>query len=318
MYKVSILIATYNQEGYIKEAVELALSQDYANIEVIVSDDCSTDKTIEVLANIKDPRLKVYRNEKNIGRIQNHRKLLYELASGDLVAFLDGDDFYVDKSFISRAVKLFEKDKEIVSVIGGYKDVFYNGEEKIFNYEKEDIVNGLDIFFGKYRVMYAHGSWIYRRNLIEKCNFFTGNVKIGDDLEGWYESLFFGKVGILPIIAFAHRIHFDNGVVKVNPDLLLEDLFLYDVVADFGKSLGFDKNLMERWRIYNTLKKAESFVSWSISLYRRKIYTKEFLYDLIESFIDKFRQKYGMNFIFKKNPKLLRLELNLKRIKHRL
>lgn len=83
------------------------MSQSYPNLEVIVSDDNSTDSTFEILTNIKDKRLKIYKNEKNLGRIANHRKLLYEYATGEFVAFLDGDDFYIYDKFIEESIDIF-------------------------------------------------------------------------------------------------------------------------------------------------------------------------------------------------------------------
>ncbi|MCX7760243.1 MAG: glycosyltransferase [Hydrogenothermaceae bacterium] len=283
--KVSILIATYNQEDYIKEAVNSALNQTYDNLEVIVSDDCSTDNTFKILSEINDKRLKIYRNHKNIGRIANHRKLLYEYATGEFVAFLDGDDFYIYDDFVKDAVDIFLNYNDVISVLGGYEDLFYTGERKQFiSVNNLKIVDGVDILFRKCKVRYAHGSWIFRRDLINKFEFFSGKVPIGDDLEGWFKSLFFGKVALLPKAVFTHRIHFDNGVVKVDVEKLLKDLYLYDIIKDFGISIGYDKNLMSKWRDYYILKQAESFVSWAYSLYKRKIYTKEHLEKLLYEF----------------------------------
>ncbi|MGC8706738.1 MAG: glycosyltransferase family 2 protein, partial [Desulfurella sp.] len=87
--KVTIAIPAYNQAKYIKQAIDSALNQDYPNLEVIVSDDASLDDTRQIVKEYNDKRLKYYRNEKNIGRVANHRKLLYEYATGEYVLNLD-------------------------------------------------------------------------------------------------------------------------------------------------------------------------------------------------------------------------------------
>lgn len=310
--KVSILIATYNQENFIKDAVLSALSINYPNFEVIVSDDCSTDKTMEVVEEIKDERLKVYRNEKNIGRIANHRKLLYEYATGEYVAFLDGDDFYVDKDFLMVAVELLNKDENIVSVLGGYKDVFFNGEKKVISStDKTIIVDGLDIFFRKVKVRYAHGAWVFRKDLIKKAEFFSGKVPIGDDLEGWFKSLLHGKVAIIPNIIFAHRIHFDNGVVKVNSAVLLEDLKLYDIIYSYAIGLGLEEKLMKRWRNHHIIRQFQSFISWANSLYKRGIYSKDTLDNLLLELSSGLRNICKFPIIYTKNKGLLSLQLKI-------
>lgn len=101
---VCIMIATYNQASYIGKAVASALAQDHGNLKVIVSDDASTDATEEILKHISDRRFTYFRNEQNIGRVANYRKLLYELADADWVLCLDGDDHLTDPSFISFAI----------------------------------------------------------------------------------------------------------------------------------------------------------------------------------------------------------------------
>lgn len=99
---VSIMIPTYNQEAYISDAIESALAQDYPNLEVVVTDDCSTDHTAEVVKQyLTDSRLKYHRNTKNLGRVGNYHNTLYNVASGEWVVNLDGDDYFTDNKFIS-------------------------------------------------------------------------------------------------------------------------------------------------------------------------------------------------------------------------
>lgn len=101
---VTISIPTYNQSRYIRRAVESALGQDYPNLEVVVADDRSPDDTFAVASAISDPRLRVVCNARNLGRIGNYRHMLYALARGEWVVNLDGDDWYDDAGFVSRAV----------------------------------------------------------------------------------------------------------------------------------------------------------------------------------------------------------------------
>ena len=75
--KVDILLATYNGEKYLKEQIESVLSQTYDNIQIIISDDCSTDKTREILKEYeKNDKIKVFYQEKNLGYVKNFEFLL--------------------------------------------------------------------------------------------------------------------------------------------------------------------------------------------------------------------------------------------------
>ncbi|HDM8070133.1 glycosyltransferase family 2 protein [Vibrio harveyi] len=89
--KISILIAAYNVERYIEKCIKSCINQTYKNIEIIVVNDGSTDKTAEVISKIADPRLKVI-TQKNSGLI-DARKSGLRNATGDYILFLDGDDW---------------------------------------------------------------------------------------------------------------------------------------------------------------------------------------------------------------------------------
>lgn len=99
---VTFALFSYNQGRFIKEAVESALFQDYQNLEIILSDDCSVDDTFEIMKEMSEKysgghRVVLNRNEKNIGLVAHVNKVL-SLASGDLIVFAAGDDV----SFRSR------------------------------------------------------------------------------------------------------------------------------------------------------------------------------------------------------------------------
>jgi glycosyltransferase involved in cell wall biosynthesis len=91
--KMSVCMATYNGEKYIKEQLESILSQLGENDEVIVSDDSSNDKTIEILFSYNDARIKVFENQKFKSPIFNFENALKH-ASGDIIFLADQDDIW--------------------------------------------------------------------------------------------------------------------------------------------------------------------------------------------------------------------------------
>jgi len=88
---VSILIPCWGCRDFIAETIYSALAQTYEPIEVIVVEDCGSDGTYEEALKIKDSRLRVYRNENNLGQYGNKNRAL-QYARGDLIKYLDGDD----------------------------------------------------------------------------------------------------------------------------------------------------------------------------------------------------------------------------------
>lgn len=105
---VTFALFAYNQERYIREAVESALAQDYPNLEIIISDDCSSDRTFEIIVGVISfysgtHKILLRRNSENLG-LARHINLVFSLARGDLVVFAAGDDVSVS----SRVSKLVD------------------------------------------------------------------------------------------------------------------------------------------------------------------------------------------------------------------
>jgi succinoglycan biosynthesis protein ExoO len=90
---VSVIVPAYKVENYVERAVQSALRQEWVSLEVLVIDDCSPDRTLEVASNIPDPRVKVISTPAN-GGPSAARNLGIEVARGRWIALLDGDDAY--------------------------------------------------------------------------------------------------------------------------------------------------------------------------------------------------------------------------------
>ena len=103
--KVSLGIPVYNESLFLKDTIESLLSQSYSNIEIIAIDNCSSDNSYEILKKYskKDKRLKVFRNEINIG-LSNNFNLLVEKSSGEYFCWIGAHDIY-DKFYIEKLLK---------------------------------------------------------------------------------------------------------------------------------------------------------------------------------------------------------------------
>lgn len=90
---ISVIIPVYNAENYIKYTIDSALNQTYKNIEVIVVDDCSSDKSIAIIEESHCSKIKIIKSKLNLG-VANARNLGIKNSSGELIAFLDSDDIW--------------------------------------------------------------------------------------------------------------------------------------------------------------------------------------------------------------------------------
>lgn len=114
---VSICIPAYNAEKELWRALESCINQTYQNIEIIICDDASKDKTEEIALNyiIKDKRIKYFKNENNLGPVKNFSKS-FNLASGEFIQLLNHDD-WLSKNYIEEGIEKFNKNPEAAAVI---------------------------------------------------------------------------------------------------------------------------------------------------------------------------------------------------------
>ncbi|MCF0056994.1 glycosyltransferase family 2 protein [Dyadobacter sp. CY356] len=121
---ISIALCTYNGEEFIKEQMDSLLCQSYANLEIIVVDDCSTDNTVSVLNQfvVNNTKIKLYRNDRNLGYNKNFEKAI-KLCNGAFIAMCDQDDIWdTDKIKIQfEAIgdsELIYHDSEFIDSLG--------------------------------------------------------------------------------------------------------------------------------------------------------------------------------------------------------
>jgi glycosyltransferase involved in cell wall biosynthesis len=195
---VTINVPTYNQQKYIARAIESCLAQDYPNLEIVVCDDGSSDDTFAVAAAFEGPKVRVFRNIPNIGRVRNYRRCLYELARGEWAVNLDGDDYYDDPAFISRAMARIRADPEIVMYAAGSKTL----EEATGKIEcvpmamRDDAqrMDGTDYVLAYHRLgAYQHFAVLYDRRLAMETGFYELD-SLGTDTDSLCRLALRGKV----------------------------------------------------------------------------------------------------------------------------
>jgi len=112
--RVSVVIPAYNAEKWIGETVKSVFFQTYPNIELVVVDDCSTDRTWDILQELQQtspPNLTsfvLFRNEKNLKECRTSRKG-FALATGEYICRLSADDFFISEHHLENQVDVLEK-----------------------------------------------------------------------------------------------------------------------------------------------------------------------------------------------------------------
>ncbi|MCD8554294.1 glycosyltransferase family 2 protein [Seleniivibrio sp.] len=116
----SVLIATYNRCDLLPRAVESVMSQTFADFEVIISDDCSTDQTAQVAEELtkKDKRIRYFKNEKNLGSVANSKKMAMEYATGKYCIYLCDDDYFTDPDCLDEVYVAAQSSTDIGYITG--------------------------------------------------------------------------------------------------------------------------------------------------------------------------------------------------------
>jgi len=135
---VSICIPTYNSEKYIERTLKSIINQTYQNIEIIVSDNASTDDTYNIVSRLskQENRLKLYRNDCNLGFCANINKAV-QIASSNIIAIFHSDDIY-HETIVEKELLILESNINI-------KGVF----SKHANYISNRNIKKIKLFFAK-------------------------------------------------------------------------------------------------------------------------------------------------------------------------
>lgn len=152
---VTIAIPTYNRAGtYLSECLVSASVQTYRNLEIIVSDNCSSDQTPAYVAGFKDARIRYFRHERNIGANNNFNFCLSK-ATGEYFLLLQDDDM-IDPDFIETCIKEVGGGKEFGIIRTGTRII--DGTGRVFS-EMHNLVGGLpteEFFLGWFTGKTSH------------------------------------------------------------------------------------------------------------------------------------------------------------------
>lgn len=175
--KVSIITVCYNSAKTIEDSIKSVLGQSYQNIEYIIIDGESKDKTLDIVNKYKSKIAKII-SEPDKGIYDAMNKGL-KLAIGDIVGILNSDDFYADENVIKDIVEGMENNKADAC----WGDLIYVGQKDISEIKR--IWKSSAYEFGKFQKgwMPPHPTFFVRRRAYEKYGYFNLDFKISADYE---------------------------------------------------------------------------------------------------------------------------------------
>lgn len=203
---VSVGMPVYNEERYLKRSVKSIINQDYDNLELIISDNASTDKTEQICLKLaqKDPRIRYIRNKNNIGAIDNFYQVVKK-ATGEYFMFAGGHDLW-SPNFISICLRTLQDSP--LTVLSFAYTVWIDENNKPIRKESsfydtrgcDPVTRFIYVLWGTMNPMYG----LMRMNAIKKVRLNTHII--GGDLIILTELSFLGQFSYNPEAIWYRRL----------------------------------------------------------------------------------------------------------------
>ena len=251
--KISLLIPAYNQEAWIEACVRSALAQTYPNLEVIVSDNASTDGTERVVRGmLPDPRLVYSRNTVNVGRVRNYQRLLHELATGEFAMVIDGDDMLTNPGYVAGAARPLIEDPDVVLAFGKILqgETPKTASERNVGLGPARIIDGNTFFLDNppfNRVGLYHLATLYRRREAIALAVYSRDV-LSVDYEAFYRMIVGRKLAFTDEIAGFWRQHGNNTSHRYDIDALCRNFDALVAASEHAKASEIaEPEALSRW-----------------------------------------------------------------------
>lgn len=221
---VSICIPTYNGAKFLSECLESAIAQTYANVEILIVDDCSSDNSVQIAGGYaeRDGRIKVYVNEENLGLVGNWNRCI-ENANGEWIKYLFQDDVLYPEcvqQLMSEAriqnVRFIACDREFIfddAICDEMRDRYKKNRSVIneflgpargasaANYAERVLRRFSNNYVGEPTATLLH------RSLIEECGGFNEEFQQVCDVEFWARAASHDGLAYVPAPLAAFRVH---------------------------------------------------------------------------------------------------------------
>ena len=267
---LSIALATYNGEKYLREQLDSILQQSIQDFELIVCDDSSTDSTLKILNEYaeKDVRIKIFANEKNLGFRKNFEKAI-SLCSGDYIALSDQDDVWTENHLQVLLENIGDNDLVGANAFLCDEKAKPIGVGLLSCSKIEFLPNSKDdwFFFLLHSNIFQGAACMFRKTLVQKAFPIPENVKFHDYWLALIASVNGGVVYVNECILYyrQHRTNvtenekwnfwakIKNAIKKRNSHFIKEQVEILNALLHKDLSLSYLKELKKSIEFYKGL-----------------------------------------------------------------
>jgi glycosyltransferase involved in cell wall biosynthesis len=205
--RFSIQIPTYNQSGFIREAVQSAFNQNYENKQIIVADDCSNFDVANCLNDFIG--IELIQNKPNKGRVKNYHDTLYNYVKGDYFINLDGDDYLVNNHYLEYVNSIISKHDNIAVFEGQHNIERIKKIVKVYEEidDKSIKIDGKLYFSHISKISeFSHGSCCFNTAIAKQVGFYTEDC-FSTDFNSFCKILMYGSIIVSDISTIHWRKH---------------------------------------------------------------------------------------------------------------
>ena len=293
MYKVSVIIPIYNAEKYLYQCLESVVNQSYKNLEIICVDDCSIDSSLNIINEFmkKDKRIKLIQNSKNIGSALSRNNAI-DIASGDLIYFIDSDD-YIDEKYLEGMVfKIKEKDCDIVlnlniNTIDSGLIVPYKHPSMPSINDDGEFMDNISVINNAPCFIWAR---IYKKYLFDKYKLRFFDIHCDDVAFCSIVSLLSDKTFVFSGESYNYRISASSmtGVITRENKKDIEHINAYSVLYDYLKEHNYLQNNLKLFRVYPFMKVDTEDKFWTYKNFIEKIKDDFITYECTYNDLEKY------------------------------
>lgn len=215
---VSVIINCYNSEKYLRETIDSLIAQTYVNWEAIFWDNCSTDKTADIIASYQELRFRYFLAEKNTP-LGEARNLAMEKVKGEYFCFLDSDDVW-NKKFLSTGIDILQSDS---TVVGYYSNYFnWHGESiKEHNHNRQSGNHDFKYILNYYGI--GMSACILKTEIVKTYSIeFDASYNLIEDLQFFLNVLTHGDFAYYSEPLCLYRIHDSNTSTLIRKEWAVE------------------------------------------------------------------------------------------------
>ena len=257
----TVIIPLYNKEKYIENAIKSIINQTFTDFELLIINDCSTDKSVEIASKFLSEKVHLIHHEKNSG-LAATRNTGIKKATSNYVTFLDADDLW-KPHFLEKIFHLFQNFPEARIFRTNYEEIWnktikkpHNGSESLptdfagyVNFFKINLKQGL----------YNHGSVCLHKEVYEKVGFYNENIQLSQDLDFNIRANYHFKLAYDNSVQMSYFMQTDNQLTRSS--LQNKTIPDYDNYEDWTKNNSDLKKYLdfERYVLGKRLKKNNDF-----------------------------------------------------------